>query len=162
MIDMARIREVLAESEQRKVVSTQVNMGGSEISRSNPAGSHLAKFPSEQRRHSNMDIFISVQMHMMMFGLTSTRCTVVVNDPAGSTMQLGYLYPVLEVRSCMMWIPVCVVSPPPGSIPKMPFIRPPILVDNDDPLIPVMIILLATENPEFIVVIVYTRYQPCT
>ena len=109
-----------------------------------------------------MGILISVQMHMMMFGLISTRCTVVVNDPAGSTMQLGYSYPVLEVLSCMMWIPVCVVSPPPDSTPKMPFIRPPILVDNDDPLIPVMIILLATENPEFIVVIVYTRYQPCT
>ena len=90
MIDMTRIREMLAESAQRKVVSTQVNMGGSEISRSNPAGSHLAKFPSEQRRHSNMDIFISVQMHMMMFGLTSTRCTLVVHYPAGSTMLRVY------------------------------------------------------------------------
>ena len=109
-----------------------------------------------------MDIFISVQKHMMMFGLTSTRCTVVVNDPAGSTMQLGYLYPVLEVLRCMMWIPVCVVYPPPDSIPKMPFIRKHILVDNDDPLIPVMIILLATENSEFLVLMVYTRYQPCT
>ena len=109
-----------------------------------------------------MDIFISVQMHMMMFGLTSTRCTVVVHYPAGSTMQLGYLYPVLEVHSCMMWIPVCVVSPPPDSITNMPFMKPPIFFDNDDPLIPVMIILFATENPEFIVVMVYTRYQPCT
>ena len=109
-----------------------------------------------------MGILISVQMHMMMFGLISTRCTVVVNDPAGSTMQLGYLYPVLEVLNCMMWIPVCVVSPPPDSIPKMPFIRKPILVDNDDPWIPAMIIFFATENPEFIVVMVYTRYQPCT
>ena len=139
MIDMARSREVLAESDQRKVGSTQVNMGGSGISRSNPAGSHLAKFPSEQRRHSNMHIFISVQMNMMMFGLTSARCTLVVHYPAGSTMQLGYLYPVLEVHSCMMWIPVCVVSPPPHSITKMPFIGPPIFVDNDDPRIPVMI-----------------------
>ena len=59
MIDMTRIREMLAESAQRKVDSTQVNMWGGEISRSNAAGSHLAKFPSEQRRHSNIDIFIS-------------------------------------------------------------------------------------------------------
>ena len=68
MIDMTRIREMLAESAQRKVVSTQVNMWGGEISRRNAAGSHLAKFPSEQGRHSNIDIFISVQMHMMDAG----------------------------------------------------------------------------------------------
>ena len=63
MIDMARSRDVLAESEQRKAGSTQVNMGGSEISRSNAAGSHLAKFPSEQRRHSNMDIYFSADAY---------------------------------------------------------------------------------------------------
>ena len=62
----------------------------------------------------------------------------------------------------MVWMPVCVVAPPPDSPPKMPYNRVARLVDNDDPLIPVMIILFATENPEFIVVMVYTRYQPCT
>ena len=154
MIDMTRIREMLAESAQRKVDSTQVNMWGGEIRRSNAAGSHLAKFPSEQRRHSNIDIFISVQMHMMVFGLTSTRCTVVVNDPACSTMQLSYLYPVLEVLSCMVWMPVCVVSPPPYGPMNIPFFSQLTKV-CDHPFIPVIIVLNTIQNPEWIVVIVY-------